>query len=419
MSRHLLALPTLLSLLMPSASPADNWPEFRGPTAQGVVRHGRLPTEWAPDKNVTWKQTIPGNGWSSPVLWGGRVYLTTSVPDGKDLSLRALCLDAATGKVVWDKEAIRQEAGKAPRIHGKNTDASATPVVDGKRLYAHFGHLGTACLDLDGNVVWRNTELRYAPVHGNGGSPVLVDDLLVFSIDGADKQAVVALDRGTGFVRWQTDRQSRAVKTFSFGTPLVIEVGGAKQVVSQGSNVVSALDPKTGLEVWKVRTTGYSVVPRPVFGHGLLFVCTGFDAPSLLAIRPDGKGDVTDTHVAWKTSRNVPLTPSPLLHGDELYLISDRGVASCLDAKTGKVHWEERVGGNHSSSPLVADGKVYFQSEEGVGTVVRAATTFARVAKNDMKERTLASCAAADGSLYLRTETHLYRIDAPAEKGEN
>lgn len=391
---------------------AENWAEFRGPTGQGHAQ-GALPVDWSPDKNVAWKQDIPGKGWSSPVLWDGKVYLTTAVPDAatKELSLRVLCLDAATGKVLWNVEAIKQPASKVPNHHNKNSNASPSPLVDGKHLYVHFGHLGTACLDLTGKLVWKNTELSYTPVHGNGGSPILADDLLVFSIDGSNKQALIALDRGTGKLRWQTDRRSTAPKKFSFSTPLLIEVAGQKQIISPASNMVGGYDAKTGAEVWRVNYTGYSVIPRPVYGHGLVFLSTSYDRPTFLAIKPDGKGDVTESHVAWSTKKDAPHTPSALLVGDELYLVSDNGTATCLDAKSGTVHWSQRLGRNgFSASPTFADGKVYFQDEEGVGYVVKAGKQYELLAKNDMKEKTLASYAVADGAIYLRTGERLYKI---------
>jgi outer membrane protein assembly factor BamB len=401
---------------MGRAVDGTEWPEFRGPTGQGIVPPGSLPAEWSATKNVVWKQPIPGTGWSSPILCGGRIYLTTAVPvpdsPNNDQSLQALCLDARTGQVVWETEVFRQDGATAPRIHSKNSHASPTPVTDGQRLYVHFGHQGTACLDFTGKVLWRNTRLKYQPVHGNGGSPILAGDTLVFSCDGSDRQFVVALDRQTGMVLWQTDRKTDAVKKFSFGTPLLITVRGRPQIISPGSDAVCAYDPRTGAELWRVRYEGYSIVPRPVYGHGLVFLCTGYDRPSLLAIRPDGTGDVTATHVAWQTQRGVPLNPSPLLVGEELYLVSDLGVASCLDARTGRVHWQQRIGGNHSASPIHADGKVYCQSEEGVGVVLKAGRQFEQVARNVLGERTLASYAVADGALYIRTEAHLYRIQA-------
>jgi outer membrane protein assembly factor BamB len=411
--RSVLALSA--TILLPAASGrGDDWPQFRGPTGQGVARESKLPLEWGPQRNVVWKQAIPGLGWSSPVVVGRRIYLTTAVPgagNGGGPSLRALCLDARTGKELWNVEVLAPGPG-VPRGHVKNSQASPTPIFDDGRLYVHFGHMGSACLDADGKVLWTQTELKYNPVHGNGGSPVLVDGKLVFACDGGDQQFVVALDRGTGKVVWKSDRKCTAFKPFSFCTPLVITVAGKKQVVLPGAEAVRAYEPADGKEIWRVRYQGYSVVPRPVFGHGLVFVCTGYDPPaSLLAIRADGHGDVTDTHVAWSVKKAVPLTPSPLLDGDELYTISDNGFATCRDAKTGKVHWSKRLDGQFSASPLLAGGRLYLQSEGGKTFVLKTGTTFKELGRSDLGERSLASCAVADGALFLRTEEALYRIE--------
>lgn len=412
MKRSLLVV---LVLVLPNleARGAD-WPEFRGPTGQGLVPEGRLPTEWSLTRNVAWKQAIPGSGWSSPIVVKGHVYLTTSVPVGdgakKDQSLDALCLDAATGKIVWQQQVFSQEGASAPGIHSKNSHASPTPIVHGDRLYVHFGHQGTACLDLEGKVLWRNSSIKYQPVHGNGGTPILVDDALIFSCDGGDQRFVVALDRKNGEVLWKVDRPGSPVKKFSFSTPLLITVNGVRQVISPASDVVSAYDPKTGREIWRVRYDGYSVIARPVYGQGVVFLSTGFDNPELLAIRPDGTGDVTETHVAWRMNKNAPQTASPLLVGTELYIVADKGMASCLDAATGRVHWQQRIGAGASASPIAADGKIYFEDEEGTCTVVKAGTKFEQIAKNSLDERTLASFAAADGALFVRTAKYLYRI---------
>ncbi len=411
MNRQTFAVTAILFTCLAPPGHADDWPEFRGPTGQGLVAKGALPMTWGKDENIAWKREIPGKGWSSPIVSGGRVYLTTAVPgNGDDQSLRALCLDAAKGNILWKKEVFRQDGANAPSIHSKNSHASPTPLVRDGKLFIHFGHQGTACLDLDGNVLWRNTSLRYAPVHGNGGSPILVDDMLVFSCDGGDERFVVALNTADGSVRWKTPRTVEAPKKFSFNTPLLIQVEGRRQIISPGSNEVCAYDPADGKEIWRVRYNGYSVIPRPVYGHGLVFICTGYERPSLLAIRADGKGDVTDTHIVWKTSKAVPHTPSLLLAGKELYMISDNGVASCLDARMGAVHWQQRLGGNYSASPLLADNKIYFQSEQGTGVVVQASKQFKLLAKNRLEERSLATPAAADGALFIRTENHLYRI---------
>jgi outer membrane protein assembly factor BamB len=402
------------ALLLGVAVHADNWPEFRGPTGQGLAGDTALLTEWGPNKNVAWKQDIPGKGWSSPVVVDGRIYLTTAVAQGtgkkSDQSLRALCLDAKDGKILWDEEVFKEDGNKSPSIHGKNSHASPTPLVDGKRLYVHFGHMGTACLDLDGKVLWRNDSIKYEPVHGNGGTPILVDKALIFSCDGGDEQFIVALNREDGKELWKTERKTKPFKGFSFSTPLLITVNGQKQVISPASEMIAGYDPATGEEIWRIRHKGYSVIPRPVYGHGLVFFSTGYDQPTLLAIRPDGHGDVTKTHIAWKMTKGAPHTPSPLLVGDEFYTVSDGGIASCLDAATGKVHWQERVGGNYSASPLFAGGKVYFQSEDGTGVVVKAGKKFDLVQKNPLNERSLASYAVADGALFIRTEKRLYRF---------
>lgn len=412
MNRQALAGTALFVLCIAPLLRAEDWPEFRGPTGQGIVTAGELPTTWGKDKNIAWKQTIPGVGWSSPIVVGGRVYLTSALPmkDSEDLSLAAFCLDAGNGVILWQKEIFRQEAKSAPRIHSKNSHASPTPLIRGEKLYVHFGHQGTACLNLKGDVLWKTTSLRYKPVHGNGGSPILVDDLLVFSCDGGDRRFLAALDVADGKVRWKTDRTAETDRNFSFSTPLLIEVGGQKQIVSPGSGAVTAYDPADGKEIWWVRYKGYSVVPRPVFGHGLVFISTGYDRPVLLAIRADGKGDVTDTHVVWKTNKAAPLTPSPLLLGEELYTVSDSGVACCRDARTGQIHWQERLGGAYSASPLLAGGKLYFLSEQGSTSVVQAGKQFRLATKNMLGERALASPAAAGGALFIRTEKHLYRI---------
>jgi outer membrane protein assembly factor BamB len=401
--------------LFAATAAAEDWPQFRGPGGQGAWEGGPLPVEWGPTRNVAWKRELPGEGWSSPVVADGRVYLTSAVAApgeaGKDWSLQALCLDAGSGSTLWKTEAFYVDAQKA-YVHGKNSHASPTPLVEGGRLYVHFGPHGTACLNLSGKVLWRSTAVKYNPVHGPGGSPILVDDALIFSCDGGDEAFVAALDRNTGNLLWKTPRSVDAPKKFSFSTPLLIEVHGRKEVVSAGSGMVGAYDPKTGAEIWRVRHNGYSVVPCPVYAHGLVLLSSGYDAPQFLAIRPDGTGDVTDTHVAWRTAKGAPLTPSPLVVGDELYLVADGGVVSCLDARTGRPHWQHRVEGHYSASPVYADGKIYVQSEEGTGTVLRAGKEFGEVARNPLDERSLASYAAAKGALFIRTAKHLYRIES-------
>jgi len=407
---RLISLVSIALVVAPAAHAAD-WPEFRGPTGDGHYVGKPLPTKWDANTNIVWKQPIPGLGWSSPAVVGGKIYLTTATPGDvgePEQSLRAICLDTRTGKPVWDKEVFHQPE-KSPRIQNKNSHASASPLVHDGKLYVHFGHQGTACLDLNGKILWSNRELKYAPVHGNGGSPEWVDGLLIFSCDGADDPFVAALDADSGTVKWKKDRTWDSPKRFAFCTPTVVEVNGVKQVVVPGAGGVAAYDPKSGDELWKVTYSGYSVVPRPVFGHGLIFLSTSYDAASLLAIRTDGKGDVTDSHVAWTLKQGAPHNPSPLLVGDELYLVADSGVATCLDARSGKVHWQKRLQGNYSASPLLAGGNVYFLNERGTTTVVKAGTTFKEISRNAIGGVTQASLAA-DGAIYLRNDTHLFKI---------
>jgi outer membrane protein assembly factor BamB len=403
-------------VLSPSSFSSSAWPEFRGPTKDGHSDATRLPLEWSPEKNVVWKTPLPGKAWSSPIVAGGRIYLTNAVAakdesDPHDArSLRVLALDAANGKVVWDTEVFVIADPSGSGGHHKNSFASPTPVFDNGMIYAHFGHFGTACVDAGGKVMWRTQELAYKPVHGNGGCPVVVDDLLIFNADAQENPFIAALDKATGKLRWRVPRESDAKKKFSFCTPLLIEVGGARQLITPGSNVVSALNPGDGSEIWRVRYEGYSVVPRPVYAQGLVFLSTGFDRPVALAIRPDGKGDVTDSHVAWKMEKQVSHTPSMLVVGDDLFMVADKGLVTCADAKTGAVHWQERVAGPCSASPLYAGGRIYIQDEKGAGYVIKAARQLELLATNDLGEPTLASYAVSGENLIIRTQGAVYCI---------
>jgi outer membrane protein assembly factor BamB len=401
-----------IALVFLAALPAAaaDWPQFRGPTGDGHYVGPALVTEWGPDTNVAWKTSVPGKGWSSPIVSRGKVYLTTAVPKGDGQSLRAACLDAASGKIDWDLEVLAASKDQASKMHSKNSPASPTPTTDGERLYVHFGHMGTAALDLTGKVLWTRTDLYEKPLHGNGGSPVLVDGLLVFSCDGLDKQFVIALDAKTGTTVWETPRHKKASKPFSFGTPTVVEVDGQKQIVSEGSDVLAGYDPKTGKELWRTTFTGYSVIPKPVVGHRMVFFSTSFDSAKLKAVKLGGSGDVTASHAAWTLDKGAPHTASPLLAGDELYVVSDRGQFSCVDAKTGAVVWDDKLRGNYSASPILAGDLIYLTSEEGKGILIKAGRKKEIVGEFDMKEKTFASFAAADGALYVRTESRLYKF---------
>lgn len=399
---------------------AAEWPQFRGPDGQGHAAQTGLPVQWSERKNVAWKTRIPGQGWSSPVIQGNQIWLTSALDAGK--SLRAICVDRETGSIAHDVEVFHIDV--PGRIHLKNGHASPTPILTGDRVYVHFGAHGTACLTAQGAIQW-STQLPYYHHHGPAASPVLSEGVLFLSCDGftgpfydklqrrdADTpQFIVGLDPQTGQTRWKHARQGR----HSYATALAIEVAGKTQIVSPGGDRVTAYDPATGQEIWWVTYTGYSLIPRPVFGNGLVYVCSGYDNANLLAIRPDGQGDVTQSHVAWKATKGISLTPSPLLVGTELYLVSDVGIGRCLDAVTGKLHWMQRLGGNFSASPIAADGRLYFTNESGVTYVVQPGTKFKKLGSNTIEGRTFASPAVAGSAIFLRSEKSLYRIEEAAE----
>jgi outer membrane protein assembly factor BamB len=405
---------TWLLVVLAAPSRAEDWPQFRGPGGQGHSTETGLPAEWSESQNVVWKVPVDG-GWSSPVVVGGRVWVTAAnesrAARGRNtaVSLRLIGLDSATGEQVVNVEVFRIERPGALNI--KNSRASPTPIVDGDRVYVHFGADGTAAVSTSGRVLW-STRLRYESEHGNGGSPALYRDLLIVNCDGwGDEAYVIALDVNTGKQRWKAPRRSPWSQAYS--TPLVIRVGDEDQLVSVGAYRTVAYEPLTGKEIWRVSYgDGFSNVPRPVFGRGLVFIATGFQEPALMAVRVDGRGDVTRTRVAWTLRRGAPYTPSPLLVGEELYYVSDTGVLSCVDAATGQILWQQRLGGNYSASPVFADGRVYVLSEEGVTTVFAPGKVFRRLALNRLDGATLASMAVSDGSFFIRSDTHVYRIAA-------
>ncbi len=397
---------------------AAEWTEFLGPRGDGISEVTSLPVKWAESENIVWKTPVPGVGWSSPVVAANRVYLTTAVPTGDEAdkrhSLRAVCIDAGTGAIIWDTEVFHHEPNETVEFHQKNSHASPTPILEGDNLYVHFGSHGTACLTTAGKIVWTTKELKYAPQHGNGGSPAIAGELLIICCDGKDIQYVAGLRKDSGKLAWKTDRDTKPARGFSFCTPTIIEVNGEQQAICPGSSAVFAYEPGTGKEIWRVDYgDGYSVVPRPQYANGLVYVCSGFGDEQVFAIDPTGRGNVTSTHVKWSTKKLTPKSPSFLLTGPHLFMVSDSGIASCLNAMTGEHIWQERLGGNFSASPFYAAGRVYFQSETGTTTVVEATGEYRELAKNQIGDgmtRTFASFAVVDDDILLRSESHLYRI---------
>ena len=393
---------------------SEDWPEFRGPTGQGHSERKNVPLRWSDKEHVKWKTEVPGLGWSSPVYSHGEIWLTTSLNEGSEL--RACCFEMETGDLKRNIVVFGENSAKS--IHGKNSHASPTPLLQGDRVYVHFGTYGTACLSRAGDILWK-AKLDYEPQHGPGGSPVLFENLLIINCDGTDIQFVVALDKNSGDVLWKTPRThaSEARLTgkksppMAFSTPLIIEHQGQPLVISAGSDHVAAYDARTGKEVWWSQYDGYSVVPRPVSAHGMIFVSSSYDGPELFAVRLGGQGNVTDSHVAWTLKKGAPHNPSPIVVDNEIYVVSDRGILTCLDAVDGKKHWQKRIGGNFSASPIYVDGRIYLTDEKGNTTVIQPGKKYVELAKNSIGDRTLASLAPLNGGMLIRTQDYLYRIE--------
>ena len=400
-------------------TPAQDWTKFRGPTGDGHVTVKSIPLKWSDTENVKWKVSVPGKGWSSPVISKGKIYLTSAVAEGDnqdaaDVSreLRVICYDSSNGKEIWDTKVFDQKPLKRP-IHHKNSHASPTPIIEGGKVYVHFGHMGSACLDLKGKILWENNELKYDPIHGNGGTPIIVDNLFFYSADASTNPFVVALDKNTGKVLWKKLRSETAQsRKFSFSTPTLISMGGSSQIISPASGAVFSYDSKTGEELWSVDYGGWSVIPKPGVYKNMIYVGTGYERAHILGIRVDekSKGNVTESHVEWEITKRAPNTPSFMVVDDLLYFISDGGIATCVEPLTGEIIWQERTAGPISASPVHFNGMIYFLDEQGKTTVIKAGRKFEIIAENKIKERTLASFGISEGAIYIRSEKSLFRI---------
>ncbi|MEC7881546.1 MAG: PQQ-binding-like beta-propeller repeat protein [Verrucomicrobiota bacterium] len=403
------------------AAQAD-WPQFRGPLGTGFIPDGtKLPTEWSESKNIEWKISLPGRAWSSPVVSGNSIWLTTADEKGQELT--AICVDGKNGKIIFSKRLFFIE--KPQYAHKFNTYASPTPIIEDNHVYLTWGSPGTACLNTKTKkVIWTRDDFVCDHFRGSGSSPILYKNLLVLTFDGADFQYIAALDKSTGKTVWQTNRSvdfkdlGSDGKPFrdgdmrkGYSTPHIIQHNGITQLISVGAMACYAYNPMTGTELWRITERAqHSASTRPVYGHGLVYYPTGFAKGQLLAVDPAAKGEAADTNIKWRLKRSVSNKPSILLIKDHIYMIADGGVASCVDAKSGEVVWSERVGGNYSASPVTDGKRIFFPSEEGKTTVIEANPEYKVLAVNQLDDGLMASPAIHKDAFILRTKTHLYRI---------
>ncbi len=398
------------------------WPMFRGPQGNGAVTDAHLPLRWSETNNVRWKISVPHVGWSSPVVQGNQAWVTSATEKGQDYF--AYCVDVKSGTIIFEKKLFHCDTPE-PLGNAVNCYAAPSPAIEPGRVYVHFGTYGTACLDTTtGEVLWKREDLKCRHYRGPGSSAVLYRDLLILTFDGVDVQYVAALDKHTGQTVWKSDRtiewkdlddkgQPKREGDFrkGFATPVVIDVGGKAQLISPASSTLFAYEPSTGKELWRVRNTAHTPAVSPVFGGGLVLAVTGHGAAEMLAIRPDGTNDVTDSHVAWRIpGKDVSITPSPVVLDGLLYMLADHGAVTCIEVATGKTVWREMIGGSYLASPIHDGERIYFFGASGKTTVIRAGRKFEKLAESQLASGFMASPAVAGDALILRTKTHLYRI---------
>lgn len=394
-----------VKMVRPDAEGERYWPRWRGPSGQGVVTDTGYPDTWTETTNVLWKTEVPGRGHSSPIVWDDRIFLTTSRNRGRQVSI--LSFRRSDGQLLWEADA---PAGQAEYVHNKNSPAAATATTDGKRVYASFGSRGMLAVDFAGNLIWHRDLGRIDNYHGPAGSPLLYQDSVIIYQDQSGSAFVTALDARTGQIRWRTEREARV----GWGTPIAITVGDHDELIVSSQRLVQSYDPVTGDELWRCDGMLREVIPTPVVGHGLVFCASGRAGPTL-AIRPGGQGDVTQTHLEWKTTRGSPFVPSPVIYGDYLYQVNDMSsIITCLNAKTGETVWQERLGRPRregiSASPVIVDDKLFVTNDEGQTFVLRTGPNFELLHTNDIGARTLASPALVDGIWYMRTSRELIAI---------
>ena len=392
----------------------DNWMRFRGPTGQGISSESNLPVTWSATKNIKWKASLPGTGWSSPIVFEDFVFLTASSEEG--VSCRVICIHRKDGTIAWETEVHRQKPGP---MRKQNSYATPTPVTDGKYVYSVFYDGTVTAVDFSGDLAWKNNEVKFFSLHGLGASPILANGQIIMPFDGSsredskigwkvpwEKAVVLSLDAENGSVRWKGER---GLSRVGHVTPILVNDGS--QLISAGGDRVQGFDPTTGKRIWSVYSQGEGVTPSPVIGDGLIYTSSGFEAPTLRAIRLGGKGDVTKTHIAWEQKRGVAALASLLYIKPYLYSISRDNILHCIEASSGNVVWVERLSGVYWASPVYADGRIYILSEEGVTLVLRPGGKYDEIARNDLGETCLASMAVSQGNLFIRSSQHLYCIE--------
>jgi len=426
-----------VALLLAVSKARADWPEFRGPWGDGhVARPGDtnlvgFPLHWSETNNIKWKTEIPYRGWSTPVVMEGQVWLSTATEDGHDFF--AIGLDARSGQILFNEKVFHSDHPE-PLGNGASMNCYATPspVIEPGRVYVHFGRFGTACLDTrTGKTLWKREDIQCRHYRGPASSLIRFENLLIVTMDGVDVQYLVALDKQTGQTVWKTDRSVAwndenvpgpmardGDLRKAHSTPLIVKTAGEFQLLSAGAKAAYGYNPRTGQELWRVQYNDWSTAPRPLFDNGLAFFVTGLTKKELWAVKTDGRGDVMDTHVAWKLDRHVGVYSSPILVDGLLYTAAEENYVTCVQAATGEVVWTGRVPGRYAASPIYADGRLYFFNQQGITTVLKPGRTFTVLSTNTLSNGFMASPAAIDHAFVLRTRTHLYRVESAMPETE-
>ena len=396
----------------------EQWSQFRGHYGNGIIKSTSAPINWSDNTNIDWKTPIHDRGWSSPVIWNDQIWMTTATKKGN--KMYAICVNKLSGKIEHDIHVFDVKSPQA--ITNENTYASPTPVVEEGRVYVHFGTYGTACISTkDGQILWKRRDLNCDHEIGAGpaSSPFIYNNFLIFNVDGRDVQYVIALNKETGETAWKTNRSVdfsdvQINQRKAYGTPFIIPRGNTNQMVSIGAKGVYSYDPENGKELWKAEHRGWSIAPRPVYGEGLVFTMIDRDRPEMWAIKPNGSGDITETHIEWKETKRMPPRASPIIIKGLLFVVDRNGYISCIEAKTGKSIWQKRMKGRFSASPILANNLIYFFNEDTVCTIIKPTRELVIVAENKLSsDKLMATPAFDENSIYIRTENNLYRIKEP------